>query len=107
MGITVYRVRDCNGWKIDLIEATRTSAKSIWIESQLYGGDRRLARITTWECFFDTWDEAHAHAIKHAENDIEKAIAKIGQAERELLRCKEQLKTVQDMAVAEFMDAVQ
>jgi hypothetical protein len=53
--------------KITPVEVERETESSVWIN-----GNRR-AKITEWDTFHDTWDEAHAHLLKHAEQQAQSA----------------------------------
>jgi hypothetical protein len=77
----VYETRWC---KITPADAERTTRASVWFDG------RRFARITSWLCFFDTWEEAYQHLLTDAENSV-------ASAERELNQAKDMVRRVMSL----------
>lgn len=51
--------------KIDAVEVERETDISVWV------GNRRRAKLTSYDCYFDTWEEAHEFLVDNAERDVE------------------------------------
>lgn len=71
--------------KIDVLRETKTS---VFIESKNWSNtfeEKRVAKMSQFECYFDSWPEAHAFCMKAAEDKVmsarralEMANAKLG-----------------------------
>lgn len=49
------------------VDVDKATDSSVWI------GGRRLARATDHQSYFPTWDEAHAHLLQRAQEDLDRA----------------------------------
>lgn len=62
--ITFFKI---GGWGkvfVEPVEIERETEKNVWI------GDRRRAKKSSYECYFPTRNEAYQHLIDKAERDI-------------------------------------
>jgi hypothetical protein len=57
------------GARIDAVEVSRHTDNSVWL------GETRRARHSVYDCFWPTWEEAHAHLMRQA--DAELAVARL------------------------------
>jgi len=71
--------------KIEEIEATRTTAKSVWYMGDSWGKteERRAARQSSYERYFDTWEEAHAYLLGRTERALAQARRQLQNAQGE------------------------
>lgn len=53
--------------RIDEVNVERETASSVWI------GGRRYLKISGYESFFDTWEEAHIYLVGEAQNKVDLA----------------------------------
>jgi hypothetical protein len=72
-----------NGYEILSVEIERETENSVWISG------RRHSKMSDYHCYFETWDDAHAHLrqtreqrvlnarrqLDHCMGDLEKIIA--------------------------------
>jgi hypothetical protein len=67
--ITKYKAGGYNtgGDLILKIEVVRETASSVWVNGS------RCAKETTYDNYFDTWDEAKTHLLEKAEVELENA----------------------------------
>lgn len=68
--------------KIEEIEADKIEEKSVWIKG------RRRNRISDWESFFKTWDEAKAFMVDRLENELAAAKQELDKARSNLEAAK-------------------
>ena len=68
------------GWKnlIEKAEVERETESSVWI------GGRRSAKISSYECYFDTFGEAKSYLLDMARKHLERANGRVSYAEKEL-----------------------
>jgi hypothetical protein len=68
--MTKYKTTSCR-WDVEAeitpVEVERESDACIWI------GGRRLKKVTDYEIFHDSWDEAYAFMLKKATEKVERA----------------------------------
>ena len=79
--ITKYRT---SGWGslIEKVEVTKETDKSVWL------GVRREAKVSEYQCYFDTWDQAKAHVVSKAEAKLKAAKSRFDSARSHLERVK-------------------
>lgn len=53
--------------KIKAVKIDRETEKCIWVNGH------RVAKISEWECFFDTWQDAHSHILGRTQELVESA----------------------------------
>ena len=52
--------------EIEVIECERETSKFVWIRFGKFGSLRQTAKHSTYDCYFDTWEDARAHIITKA-----------------------------------------
>ena len=62
-----YKANRYLGGTIKQVEIERETASNLWVN-----GCRR-AKKSSYDCFFDTWEEAHAYLLDLAEMKLESA----------------------------------
>ena len=87
-GNTTWRVEA----KIEEVEVLRETESSVWVKG------RRLQKVTEWNVYHDTWDEAHSYLL-------EKAKGKVEYARRQLEEHKSYLGNVKGMKNPESAEA--
>jgi hypothetical protein len=67
--------------RIEVVEVERETADSVWVFR--YGGEtaRRAAKQTCFECYYDSWEEAHAALMVEAERNLEAARQALARAQ--------------------------
>jgi len=73
--------------KIEPIEVIRETEKQVVIIGWR-NKERRLAKQSNYENFFDTWDEAHQFLISHAENLVNAVEERLSNCKANLDRIK-------------------
>ena len=81
---TWYEVHRYNN-RIDEVKVLRETAKMLVIEKENYAGERKTAKHSQWDNYFET----KAEAIKFQADRLE---SKIASAERRLIEAKADLK---------------
>lgn len=64
----VYRVT--SGAKIEPVECDSANDRWVFFVTKVSRKRRRKAKRSTWDNYFDTWDEAHAFLIEKAERSL-------------------------------------
>ena len=92
--ITKWKV---SKWKsaIEQVECTKETKSSVWVKEKVWtlrdGPDKyevnRHPRVTRYDIYFDSWDEAYAYTL-------EKAKGRVEYLERELKSAKNVLDTI-------------
>jgi len=66
---------------IEPVEVVRETDKCVWVKHNGIGSERRSNKISDYESWFDTWDEAKAHLVKIAEDDLNRARLQLSRAQ--------------------------
>lgn len=85
--ITGYLVRHYYGCSIKTIRVSRTTDKSYWKWTS-YGQERRSARHTEYECYFDTFEEARNFLLGKCERKLRQAEQRFHEAQRDVSRIR-------------------
>ena len=57
------------------IKIVRETEKTVFLpRSALIGGERRKSKMSTFTCYFDTWNEAHEYLLNSATRKLKQAI---------------------------------
>ena len=61
------------GYKIEMVEVERETKSTVWCEYEWSGKKsiRQERKVTEYECYFDTWQEAKQHLLNHLDGRIE------------------------------------
>lgn len=79
MSLTWYKTRPSwSSRRIEPVTIDKFTAMSVII------GGRAARRMTQYECFFPTWDDAKAFIVKEAENSVEYAKTSLARAQSAL-----------------------
>jgi len=74
--------------EITEVEAEKETKLSVWITQENPFKTRttvsRHAKMSSYECYFDTWDDAHKHLMDRAEAKLDTARARLQHAQGEL-----------------------
>lgn len=75
MAIIKYKTIGFGINKIERVECVKETAASIWIIHKGYTSStpHRSAKVSSYECYFDSWDEAKEHLMKIAQREIDSA----------------------------------
>lgn len=84
-----YKYRRGFSNEIEKVEITRETEKSIWLK--VLSGERKAKKLSRYEVYYDTFEEAKECLIKSIKNNIEQAEIKI-ESELEELKEAEALK---------------
>lgn len=84
MTITKYKAID-NDASIEAVQVERETAAAVWIKSWTFKGagtgpERRHNKRSTYENYFDTWDEAKAFLLDAAEQQVVNARGRLERA---------------------------
>jgi hypothetical protein len=67
---------------IETVDVVRETEKCVYVKSRLGKGEERRLKITEYECYFDSFDEARAHLIKKQKRAIDDAKHRIESAKK-------------------------
>lgn len=81
-----WKVPLCYGFDIEKVQVVRESESSVWIEHR--GNIRRYKKVTTYDAYVDTWDEAKALIVKDKKNGVDFAKGRLEHTEKELRRAE-------------------
>lgn len=65
--ITKFRTGGFGNIPIETVEVERETDSSVWING------RRNAKTTSWDKYWDSWEEAHAYLLEKAERSLQSA----------------------------------
>jgi|GEM_PF-1703413 len=65
MSLTKFYIARYNRLQITMETVERETDNSVWI------GGRRVKKQSEWRCYFDTWEQAHAHLLDDAETYVD------------------------------------
>lgn len=65
---------------VSLVEIERETPSMVWIRGSGY------RKLTTWECYFDTFADAKAHLVSKAEREAARARRQLDRAEEALIK---------------------
>ena len=71
MTITKYKATTGSYPSVVVVVIDRESDSSVWIKG------RRLAKLSSYESYFDTFQEAKSHLIAYATDEVNKAKARL------------------------------
>ncbi len=54
-------------WKIETVEISRETESSVFILDRYQGRIRRYAKTTSYEKYFDTWEDAYIFLVAEAQ----------------------------------------
>lgn len=74
-----YRVNGFGSSRIHKVEATRSTAKSVWLKTDR--GERRFARRSDLSWFFETFDEARDFVLKRLRHRHDNAVREAARSE--------------------------
>lgn len=66
MGITKFKTNGSNT-RVENVEVTRESVNSVWL------GTQRHAKLSAYECYFDTFEAAFDHCMSVAQKNVDVA----------------------------------
>jgi hypothetical protein len=78
--------------RIEEVTVTRETEKSVFILDRR-GKECRAAKKTSWENYLDTWDQAHAHLLVKAAEEVEHARTRLERKKVSFVRIKGMKKT--------------
>ena len=91
MTITKYKTRFLGFQKpVEKVQVERETAKSVYIKG-FNGKEERRNKITDYDCYFDTFDEAVGHLIRKENESIKKSEAEIEWANQRIEKSKEEI----------------
>ena len=67
---------------IEEVLVERESESSVWV------GGNRLAKMSTYDCYFDTWIQAKQHLVLKFQSKVDSARGRLNSALAELDRAK-------------------
>jgi len=77
------KFKACPSWswhnEILPVEVERETDSSVWVR-----GRRQAKRVSGGDCYFDTWEDAHAALMVARQQDVEKARRALEQANSRL-----------------------
>ncbi|HXE06652.1 MAG TPA: hypothetical protein VN612_02065 [Acidobacteriaceae bacterium] len=65
-----YRTGALGGTRIDRVEVLNSTEKTVIVAATASGRERRAAIASTYDCYFRTWEEAHAYLLEKAESKV-------------------------------------
>ena len=95
--MTGYIVRHHFGMSITTVKYTRKTDASYWYMTP-YGQERRCKRLTEYENFYETFEEAKEFALAKAGRIVR-------QAESRLMQAKGSLASIQSLSVENLTNA--
>lgn len=78
-GANIKAIKFKTSWnRIERIEIERESASCVWVNG------RKRAKHTSWESYFNSFEEAKASLVQEAEEEVESAKADLQRARSKL-----------------------
>lgn len=73
-----YKVVKWSAKPISAVKVDRETEKSVWVRGS------RLAKVSSYHWFSDSWEEAKEHLLREKEERVERCRIELEMAEREL-----------------------
>lgn len=73
-----------HGREIEPVEVIKSTEATVTLAATRWYGERRARRISTYECFYPTWEAAHAALMDDAEKSVTYARLELDRAQGRL-----------------------
>ena len=70
---TWYQTSVLRSSLIEPVQVVKSTEKTVTLAAKANGRERRSAIASTYDCYFRTWEEAHAYLLERAESKVQSA----------------------------------
>ncbi len=56
--------------EIEEVEVVRETEKCVYVQRGLQGGERRESKLSSYDNYFSSWDEAHEFLLEQAQRTV-------------------------------------